>query len=328
MIINKNVNKVLLVICYLQFVICISGCFYASIAIRNFDDAIFDSAKKVENKIKDPVKKDIRLSALWGGHSTILLQMYNKVIIFDPYFNNHLGGVFLRKVETGLDVDYLNQLDLICVSHSHMDHLCYSSIGVLSEKFPNAKLVFPYGVEKYLPAFDVDMVRIDNRNVNPNKIGKTILIDSIMVTPVYVAHTGGRYAIDTYTWKVEGATGYILQYRDLCIYFAGDTGYDSTAFKKIGNNFKIDLAFIPIGPCRNCDSLGFRQHTSSSEGLLLFRDLNAKYMIPMHYGAIRYMSDENYPLVVLEELLNTTAYGDLKNKVKILKVGEQIIFNE
>jgi N-acyl-phosphatidylethanolamine-hydrolysing phospholipase D len=321
-------RKFLYNICYLLFAIWFSGCVYMSIAFNNFEDAIFKSTKKVENKIKDPVKKDVRLSVLWAGHSTMLLQLYDKVIIFDPYFNNHLGGVFLRRVETGLDLNYLNRLDMICVSHSHMDHLCYSSIGELSEKFPNAKLVFPYGVENYLPSFDLDMIRVDNRKASRNNTGKPVMIDSIKVIPVSAVHPGGRYAIDTYIWRVEGATGYILQYRDLCVYFAGDTGYDSVAFKNLGNSFNIDLALIPVGPCRNCDSTGFWYHTSSLESLELFRDLKAKHMIPMHYGAIKYIKDENYPLVVLEELLNTTAYSDLKNKVKILKVGEQVIFNE
>jgi N-acyl-phosphatidylethanolamine-hydrolysing phospholipase D len=321
-----KIKPTFFVICYLLFATWFSGCFYASIVIRNIDEAIFNSPKKVENKIKDPVKENVRLSALWVGHSSVLVQMYDKVIMFDPYFNNHLGGVFMRKIETGLDIDYLNRLDLIFVSHTHMDHLCYSSIGDLSEKFPDARLVFPYGAEKYMPGFNIDMFRLDNRQVKNDKPGKPVLIDSILVTPVYAAHQGGRYALDTYSWQIEGATGYILQYRDLCVYFAGDTGYDSVLFKKIGSSFNIDLAFIPIGPCRNCDSIGFRYHTSSLETLIAFRELNAKQMIPIHYGAIRYMSDENYPLYVMEDLLNTSAYSDLKDKVKILKVGEQVVY--
>ena len=321
-------KKYLLILSVFIFSICLSGCAYFAITVNNIGNAIFNTPKEVVNKVKEPVKDGVRLSVLWAGHSSMLIQMYDKVIMFDPYFNNYLGGLFMRRVKTGLDLNNLNKLDLICVSHSHMDHMCFSSIGELSEKFPNAKLVFPYGVENYMPSFDIDMIRLDNRNVTKKKTGNPVMVDSIKITPVYAVHTGGRYAIDTYTWRTEGSTGYILQYKGLCIYFGGDTGYDSVAFKKIGNEFNIDLALIPVGPCRNCDSVGFKYHTSSIETLMLFRDLKAKHMIPMHYGAIRYMSDENHPLNVMEEILNTTTFTDLKSRVIILQVGKQVIFNE
>lgn len=312
---------------FLTAAILMSGCVYFSITMNNIGNAIFNTPQKVEIKVKEPVKDGVRLSVLWAGHSSMLVQMYDKVIMFDPFFNTHLGGLFLRRLETGLDISSLKKLDLICISHSHMDHMCFSSIGDLTEKFPKAKLIFPYGVENYMPPFDIDMLRIDNRDVTKNNTGKSVYADSIRITPVYAVHTGGRYALDTYTWRTEGSTGYILQYRDLCIYFAGDTGYDSVSFKKIGSEFNIDIAMIPIGPCRNCDSSGFKYHTSSIEALTAFKDLKAKHMIPIHFGAIRYMSDENYPVQVLEKILNTTAGSELKNKVTILKVGEQVIFN-
>lgn len=320
----KRVVKILLIS---VLPLWLSGCAYFSITMNNIGNALFNSPREVQNKVKEPIKDGVRLSVLWAGHSSMLVQMYDKVIMFDPFFNTHLGGLFLRRLEAGLEVSSISRLNLICISHSHMDHMCFSSIGDLSERFPNAKLVFPYGVEKYMPAFDIDMLRIDNRNVDRNNTGKSVFVDSIKITPVYAVHTGGRYALDTYTWRTEGSTGYILQYRDLCIYFAGDTGYDSLAFKKIGSEFNIDLAMIPVGPCRNCDSTGFKYHTSSIEALMVFRDLKAKHMIPMHYGAVRYMSDENYPLTAMEELLNTTAGSELKNKVTILKVGEQVFYN-
>jgi hypothetical protein len=47
----------------------------------------------------------------------------------------------------------------------------------------------------------------------------------------------------------------------------------------------------------------------------------------MHYGALKYIKDENLPIEVMEELLNTSKYSDLKSKIKILKIGEQVILN-
>ena len=300
-----------------------------NILLNNAGESITSEPKKVR-KIDNPLKDSVKISVLWIGHSSTLVQIYDKVVMFDPFFNKRFGGVIMRQKEPGLDLNKLNRLDCIFISHSHMDHMSFSTIDDLAKRFPKAKLVFPEGVENYLPGYDIDMIRLENHDAEyKNYIGKTVIIDGINVTPVYALHTGGRYGFDVYSWREEGATGYVLEYRDAVIYYAGDTGYQIEAFKKIGKTFNIDVAMIPIGPCRNCDSTGFWFHTTSKEALQLFRDIRAKYMIPVHYGAAQYMSSPNKPLDVLNQILDDPKYGfdDLKPQVKELNVGEQIIFD-
>jgi N-acyl-phosphatidylethanolamine-hydrolysing phospholipase D len=321
-------NKIFLAIISFIILLFFSGCFYFGLLTRSVDDAIFSTPDKIKHKIENPYNKNVSLSALWIGHSSVLLQIYDKMLLFDPFFNTRIEGVFMRKVEPGIDIDKINKLDFIFISHSHLDHFNFFSLDYFEKKYPAVNFVFPYGLEQYLPDYNFNLIRLDDRNVNSrNPVGNSIFIDSIKITPVYAMHTGGRYIFDAYVWKTEGATGYIIKYRDLCIYFAGDTGYDNYAFKKIGDNFKIDVAFIPIGPCRNCDSSGFKYHTTSIEALKLFRDVKASIMVPIHYGALEYFRDSNYPLEILEKILNDEKYGmsDLKNNVRAMKEGEQII---
>ena len=309
----------------------LSGCFVFRTFTYNFGHSIFSSPQKITNKIRDPVKPDVKLSALWIGHSSMLLQIYDKVIITDPLFNTRLGGFFMRKKEPGLDIENVPKLDMVLVSHSHIDHMSFGSLQMIADRFPGCALVFPMGDENYLPDFEMRYFRINNiKSQSDRYIGDPVVIDSIKITPVYALHTGGRYAIDTYIWKTEGATGYIIQYKDVCIYFAGDTGFKDEASKKIGNAFKIDLAFIPMGPCRNCDSAGMRYHASSIEALKMFVDLKAQYMMPMHYGAITYFGDPSRPRYALEDLINDPASGyyALRDRVKLPNEGEQIIFGK
>lgn len=290
---------------------------------------MFSSPEKIENKIKDIVKDSVKTSALWIGHSSILVQIYDKVILIDPFLSERLGGLFLRKKEAGIDINNLSRLDMVLLSHSHMDHLNFNALDEVSERFPKSILVFPSGTEQYLPDFGLEMRRISTtKSQSKNYIGNAVLVNGIKITPVFARHTGGRYAIDTYLWKVEGVTGFILEYKDVCIYYAGDTGYDDRAFKKIGDRFKINLALIPVGPCKNCDSAGFRFHTSSIEALMLMEDIRAEYMIPIHYGSIKYFTDPNYPLMEMKRILNNddSGFAYLRQKIKILKEGEQIIW--
>jgi L-ascorbate metabolism protein UlaG (beta-lactamase superfamily) len=323
--------KKVFLISALLFSLLLSGCFALRMVVNNAGDAMFSSPEKIHYKIKNPVKDSIKLSALWVGHSSILLQIYDKVIIIDPFFQEKLGGLVMRKKEPGLDLDYLSKLDLVLISHSHMDHLSFSSLDNIAEKFQGRNLIFPKGVEYYLPDFDLNLVRADNsKSQGKEYIGDPIYSNGIKITPVYAHHTGGRYTFDTYTWKVPGVTGYIIEYKDVCVYFAGDTGYEDKAFKKIGDKFDINLALIPIGPCRNCDSSGFWFHTSSIEALQQFEDLKSDYMIPIHFGTVEYFTDSDYPLYDMKEILSNpdSKYFHLADKIKILKQGEQVIWKE
>ena len=306
----------------------LSGCGIFRITTSNLGNTLFNSPQKVVNKVKNPIQDGVKLSALWIGHSSMLVQVYDKVILLDPFLTNTMGGIFTRRIEPGFDLKDLPKPDMVLVSHTHMDHLSFGSIDMIAEKFPGRALIFPKGGEYYMPDFDLNLIRIDNtKSQSTLFIGDAIYVNGVKVTPVYAHHSGGRYAFDTYSWRTEGATGYIIEYKDVCVYFAGDTGYQNEAFKKIGNTFKIDLAFIAIGPCRNCDSTGFWHHTSSIEALWTFEDMKALYMIPMHYGTIEYVRDPNYPLKAMERMLDESQkFKALKDRVKILKEGEQIIW--
>jgi L-ascorbate metabolism protein UlaG (beta-lactamase superfamily) len=307
-----------------------NGCFVLRVAVNNIEESISSPTPQKVEKIKYPVLDSVRLAALWVGHSTVLVQIYDKVIITDPFLNNRIGGLFLRKREAGMDIGDLSKLDLILISHSHMDHLNYASLGMLEDKFPGCNLIFPSGDENYMPDFNLNLIMADTKKSESKEyVGDAIDIDGMKVTPVYALHQGGRYAIDTYTWLERGATGYIVQYKDVCLYFAGDTGYEKDAFKKIGSIFKIDLALIPIGPCRNCESKGMWFHTSSMEALQVFEDLKAENMIPIHFGTIKYFSDPDTPLFSMEKILANpdSRYHYLEDKVKVLKEGEQIVWN-
>lgn len=329
----KTKSYILLLIIFSLF---ISGCWFVRIGIKNTTDAIFGEPKEVKNKIKDPIKDNVRLSALWVGHSTVLVQMDDKVLIVDPVFEDAIGGVMLRKTEAGLDLDDLPKLDVILASHAHMDHMSIRTIDDLDNRYPNAKLVFPYGAEEYLPSYNFDMIRLKTGNSEERGyVGESRIINGVKVTAVYALHQGGRYGFDSYLWNVPGCTGYIAEYNGMTIFYAGDTAYDEKAYKELGKKYKIDLALIPIGPCRDCETDGNFNHVASLGGLKMLDDLQADYMLPIHYGSIEYFGGVDEPIVVLRDLIqrhgNHTATGisaskPYSEKVVILDEGQQHVF--
>ncbi len=78
------------------------------------------------------------LSATWLGHVTFLIQMGNKRILTDPVFSDNISPFSWvppkRYTPPACSIDDLPSIDIVCVSHSHYDHLDLPSIRALAKK--------------------------------------------------------------------------------------------------------------------------------------------------------------------------------------------------
>jgi L-ascorbate metabolism protein UlaG (beta-lactamase superfamily) len=237
-----------------------------------------------------------------------------------------MGELGRRVVEPGIDDENIPPCDLILISHSHMDHLSLGSLQILEKRSKKASLIFAEDIEEFLPDFDFELVKMKNADGYLKEyIGETKIINDIKVTSVFAQHWGGRYGIDGYLWGNLGFTGYVIEYKDLTVYFAGDTGYDSTAFKKMGSVFEIDLSLIPIGPCAECEGNGTKHHVFPPESIMVFKDLKAGKMIPIHYATFQFaQAPPETPLHTFKRLVKENGLDD---KVIILEIGAQKIFS-
>jgi ribonuclease BN (tRNA processing enzyme) len=84
------------------------------------------------------------ITAAWIGHSTVLINFYGLHIITDPVFSEriglNIGGLFTigprRLVSPALSIEQLPPIDLILLSHAHMDHLDVPSLKKFDRKIP------------------------------------------------------------------------------------------------------------------------------------------------------------------------------------------------
>lgn len=310
------------------------SCSAVNEVLNGIPDVFGGKPEKVKYKLKSPIRDSVRFSALWIGHASVLVQIEDKVVLLDPVFDDVIGELMLRKVEAGLDIESIPKLDAILISHSHMDHLSLRSLRELDNRFPDAALVYPYGVERYLQNYSMDryIMRTGN-SAEDNYIGESADIKEMQITTIFANHTGGRFYVDSYTQF--GYTGYIIEYKGITVFYAGDTEYNRYAYKEIGKKYNIDLALIPIGPCNDCEEINFGNHVATYGALLMFDDLNAKYMIPVHYGSSVYGSDTDQPGVTLLALIDKYKTYNASGRpvtrpytesVKVLDEGEQYIF--
>jgi N-acyl-phosphatidylethanolamine-hydrolysing phospholipase D len=261
--------------------------------------------------ITTPVLQNPTLAVSWVGHATVLIQIHDKIIITDPFLTNTMGLVAKRFVGAGLDPKLLPKVDATVVSHIHFDHFDYGSLDMLPK---NGILAVPFGAAEYTPDFGF-------KNVYELKPWEMVEKDGLRITAVPAQHFTGRYGFDGAWMGNLGYTGYVVEYEDVTVFFAGDTGYNPELFKEIGRRFKIDLAIVPIAP-GSSGGLGSRVHANPAGALMIYKDLGARYMMPMHFGTLFYGSDSN-PSEPINRLREIAEREGLSDKIVGLEIGEQ-----
>jgi L-ascorbate metabolism protein UlaG (beta-lactamase superfamily) len=289
--------------------VALSGCAFVARAMRRNLEAPGEPAM-LEHKIRDPRRPDARLSVLWIGHATMLVQMDDVFVLTDPVFTRSVGELSPRLVEPGLDPDDLPPLAAVVVSHMHFDHLSYESLDMIEGKTPI--LLLPPGAKASVPRYEFEIRELDRWESYDG---------AVRVTAVPVRHVGGRWGIDQ-AWNRRAFTGYVLEHHGLSVYFAGDTAFDPSDFTATRARFPaLDLALLPICPGEPRD---FMRHThmDSIEALDAFSLLGAKRMVPIHFDT--FINSDDAPGAcprALRTHMRERGFDD--DRVAVLSIGEQ-----
>jgi len=250
------------------------------------------------------------LGVTFIGHSSFLLQMDGRKVLIDPVFAKRLV-VLRRQRRPGLLVEELPPIDLVLLTHAHMDHLDVSSLRRVIRATrrltgPPPKVVVPKGVEDLVSTLGFSQVY-------GLAWWEQIDIQGLHVTMTPCRHWGARMFRDTH----RGYGGYVIEGTDHSVYHSGDTAYFD-GFSEIGARLKPQVALLPIGAYFP-DS--YRTvHTSPEEAVRAFLELGADKMVPMHYGTFRLGREPmDEPLQRLKA--EATRIG-MNGKLKILEEGE------
>jgi L-ascorbate metabolism protein UlaG (beta-lactamase superfamily) len=250
------------------------------------------------------------LGVTFIGHSSFLLQVHGRKLLVDPVFSKRL--VLLRRQRhPGVMVEELPAIDVVLLTHAHMDHLDMASLRrviratrKLTGRTP--EVVVPRGVE--------DLVeRLGFSQVHRLAWWEETEVQGLKVTMTPCKHWGARMFRDTH----RGYGGYVVEGGGQSVYHSGDTAYFD-GFSEIGARLKPEVALLPIGAYFP-DS--YRSvHTSPEEAVRGFVELGAERMVPMHYGTFRLgrepMDEPVQRLVAEAERLG------IKGQIKVLEEGE------
>ncbi len=212
------------------------------------------------------------ITAAWLGHSTVLLNFLGTWILTDPALASRIGirvaGVTLgprRLSRPALSLRELPPLDLILISHAHMDHL---DLGTLRQFPRHTRVITHRGVSDLLRRF---------HQVDELAWGERVEHGGVSIEGIGARHWGAR----TITDQQRGYGGFLLEKADHRVLFAGDTAY-TTAYRALASR-KPDLAILPIGAY----DPWIANHASPEEAWSMARDMAAEYVMPVHHSTFR-----------------------------------------
>ncbi|KAK9459748.1 beta-lactamase superfamily domain-containing protein [Lipomyces oligophaga] len=296
----------------------------------------------VRPELAVPPSNSDAVRATWLGHASFYVEMPRSGlrILFDPLLGQKCAPTwapgFNRVSESPVSVDELPGVDAVIISHSHYDHLDNYSIDLISQRFPGSCYIVPLGVKRWFTAKNItNVVELDwwdERDVSVRGQRATI-------SCLPAQHISNR----TFTDHGKAlCASFSISSDTRRLYFAGDTGYRAVpklnpdqddyaidmpscpAFKEIGKfRGPFDLALLPIGAYSPRHIMS-RVHSNPMDSVNIFKDVQAKRAIAMHYGTF-VLTDEPLPepVVKLKDALRLSGIAET-GIFDAIKVGQSV----
>ena len=243
----------------------------------------------------------------WIGHATVAIHDGDDVVLTDPHFGER-ALLPKRVVPPGVPIESIPADAFAVISHSHYDHLDAWTVENL-----------PASVGWYVPLGLGDFFRERGRS-------------DVTELDWWQSATRGRWTITclpTQHWSLRLGYGrnetlwcaWLLDSGERRYFFSGDTGYFD-GFASFGRELPpIDVAILPIGAYAPRWFMKY-QHMNPAEAYQAYRDLGARYLVPIHWGTFD-LTDEplDRPPVELASAVEA-ASGD-PDRVRVLAIGER-----
>ncbi|MEM7179586.1 MAG: MBL fold metallo-hydrolase [Spirochaetota bacterium] len=294
---------------------------------KAFKEFAFGSGNRVPKKklpeikppdIKEFLQETDGIKFIWFGHSTILVNYENTIILFDPVLSGSAApfSFLVQRFQPPiLKATELPKIDYVVISHDHYDHLDMETIQSFKDK--KTKFVTPLGVTSHIKSWGIPQDRLLELDWwESTTLGNLEFI----CTPAqhFSGRAGSNEAKTLWgSWVVKSETHRL--------YFSGDSGYD-IHFKQIGDKYgPFDVAFVENG---QYNKMWHEVHLLPEETAQAFLDLKGKKMVPIHWAMFELSLHDWYePIVKSEENAKKLGIDLLTPKFgQIVSVTEENIF--
>lgn len=233
-------------------------------------------------------------SVHWVGHATTIINIDNIIVVTDPVVSKNLGHI-KRLVKPSVDLRKFH-IDYILLSHGHMDHIDFKTLKGLNK---DAVIIAPKQFKFSLKLLGFKKVFTSIETYDD---------ENLSIKAIDAKHAGNRYPVG----KPRNSYSYLIQRNSKKVFFAGDTSF-TEAYKDI----EADIALMPVG-CYKPDEFKL-MHCSPEESFNMFKMMNVKTMIPIHYKTYILAEDNDEDTVNTLNKLND-------GSVNIIDIGQTVKF--
>ncbi len=221
------------------------------------------------------VWNDRDITVAWLGHSTVLINFHGLTILTDPVLFRRTGadtcfGIIgpKRLVAPALSPRHLPPIDLVLLSHAHMDHLDPATLRALPG---HPQAVTAHATTDLLRRTRIEKAQALNWGENSRLHTEHGDID---IRAFEVKHWGARWRYDKY----RGYNGYVLEREGKKVIFGGDTAMVDS-FRALRSRGPFEFAIMPIGAYQPwvCS------HCTPEQAVRMTNDAAAKYLLPIHF---------------------------------------------
>lgn len=285
-------------------------------AARWFRRLMADAKRQVQPA---PVKpnpsawSDNQITICWLGHTTVLINFYGMHILTDPVMHDRVGiswglgtiGI-KRYVAPALSPKELPPIDVVLLSHAHMDHMDVPTLNKVGRGTFTVTAKDTSDVLSSMRPKQLTELGWGKSTTFRNAKGE------LQLEAFQVKHWGERWP----SKLVRGYNGYVLKREGKSLLFAGDTA-QTPLLSEVRSRGPFLAALMPIGAYRPW----IWNHCSPEQALEMANAARAQYIVPVHHQTFR-LSDE--PMTEPIERLKT-ALDHEPQRLALQRIGEHFV---
>ena len=211
-------------------------------------------------------KRSVALA--WFGQASFALRLGGTTVLVDPFLSPHPE----RVVPPPFAAEEARGVDLVLVTHDHLDHLDDVALPAIASASPNATVVVPDEVVERVRALGIERV---------TGLAQDARTEAGAVTVEAVPACHGLEMTDAY--RLGPFLGYVVSAGGARVYHAGDTVPFDGLVERL-RELRVHLALLPInGRDDGREAAGIVGNMDAREAAQLAHDIGADAAVPMHW---------------------------------------------